>query len=49
VRSSAGPRRLGFGELLSGQVLEQRGERAIDDLRHVSVGNGVSEEILGEP
>jgi hypothetical protein len=46
---AAGPRPLGFGELLSGQALEQRGERAIDDLRNVSVGNRVSKEILGEP
>jgi hypothetical protein len=38
-----------FGKLLPLQVLEEQSERAIDDLGHVSVGNGVPEEILGEP
>jgi hypothetical protein len=48
-RRPPGVRLLGGGELLPGQVLEKGRERAIDDLRQVSIWNGVSEEILREP
>jgi hypothetical protein len=46
-RTPTGPRPLGCGELLPGQLLEQYRQRAIDDFGQVPTGDGVSEQILG--
>ena len=46
-RTPTGPRPLGRGELLPGQILEQHRQRAIDDFGQVSTGDGVSEQVLG--
>ena len=43
----AGP--LGGGELLPLEVLDEQGERAIEDLGQIAAGNGVSEQVLGPP
>jgi len=45
-RTATGSWPLRRRELLSGQVFEQRRQRPIDDLRHVSGGHGVSEHVL---
>ena len=44
--TAAGAWPRGGGELLPGQVIEQRGEGSIEDLRHVAVGNGMPQQVL---
>jgi hypothetical protein len=39
-------RPVGRGELLARQVIQQRGERPVHDLRRVAGGNGVTEQVL---
>ena len=46
---TARPRAVGGRELLAGQILEQQGERPIEDLGGVSGGHGVAEEVLRLP
>jgi hypothetical protein len=45
-RAATRPRRLRRRELLLGQVFEQRRQRPIDDLRQISGGDGVAEQVL---
>jgi hypothetical protein len=43
----AGPARV--GELLPGQLRQQRGEGAVEDRRVIARRNGVAEHVLGQP
>ena len=45
-RAATRPRPFRRCELLLGQVFEQRRQRPIDDLRQISVGDGVAEQVL---
>jgi len=47
-RAATGPRPLRLRELFPGQLFQQRRQRPIDDLRQVSRGDGVSEQVLGQ-
>jgi hypothetical protein len=48
-RTAAGSRPVGRGELPFGKLREQYRKRAIDDLRHVSGRNRVSQHVLRQP
>jgi hypothetical protein len=47
--SAARARPMRSGELPPGQILEQGGQRSIDDLGDVAIGNSVPEQVLRPP